>query len=194
MLTPQHCIARCPRDGGRFRKRLSRGRQVMRAIALATLGVALAGCATTPVPAMHPLTQPYVDQMGPTPVEVAQNNNGVEKSWFFTSTSSAGAAYGLLGVLITSVMDAIINAGPSARAQKAADEMSRLISVDDLNSSLAEHLRQQMPSAATAVATPVVAAGAAATPATATPATATPATATPLDASAAAAPAAAPQA
>lgn len=117
----------------------------MRAFGAAILGIALAGCATTPVPAMRPLTEANIATMGPTPVEASENNNGVEKSWFFTSTSSAGAAYGLLGVLVTTVMDAIINAGPSARAQKAADEMSRLISVDELNTSLAEHLRQQIP-------------------------------------------------
>jgi hypothetical protein len=94
---------------------------------------------------MRPLTQAEIDTMGPTPVEVSENNNGVEKSWFFTSTASAGASYGLIGALVSAVMDAIINAGPSYRAHKSADEMSRLMSVDELNTSLGDHFRTQMP-------------------------------------------------
>lgn len=86
--------------------------------------------------------------MGATPVTVSQNNNGIEKSWFFTSTAAAGAAYGLIGALVTVAMDAIINAGPSRRAQKAADEMAELMSVDTLNASLAEKIRQHVPAEA----------------------------------------------
>jgi parallel beta-helix repeat protein len=87
----------------------------------ALCAMALAGCATAPqYPAMRPLTQAHIEEMGPTPVVLSENNSGVEKSWFYTSTASAGAAYGLIGVLVTTAMDAIINAGPSARAQKAA--------------------------------------------------------------------------
>ncbi|MFZ2030204.1 MAG: hypothetical protein WAU68_07850 [Vitreimonas sp.] len=120
----------------------------MRAGMAAVLGIALAGCATTPVPSMRPLTQSYIDQMSATPVEVTENNNGVAKSWFYTSTASAGAAYGLIGALVSSVMDAIINAGPSARAQKSADEMARLATSDELNASLAQHLQAQIPAQA----------------------------------------------
>jgi hypothetical protein len=40
-------------------------------------------------------------------------------------------------------MDAIINAGPSRRAQKAANEMAEFITVDGLNESLAAQLRLQ---------------------------------------------------
>ncbi|MFT3726744.1 MAG: hypothetical protein QM759_02840 [Terricaulis sp.] len=120
----------------------------MRIFGAAILAIALAGCATsTPVPSMRPMSQDYINSVGPTAVDISENNNGVEKSWFFTSTQSAGAAYGLIGALVSGVMDAIINAGPSYRAHKAADEMSRLISVDDLNSSLATHFRAQMPTA-----------------------------------------------
>ena len=116
----------------------------MRTIVGAILAIALAGCATAPqYPAMRPLTQAHIDAMGPTRVVVSENNWGVEKSWFYTTTASAGAAYGLIGVLVTTAMDAIINAGPSARAQKAANEIAELVSVETLNTSLAEQLRQQ---------------------------------------------------
>jgi hypothetical protein len=82
--------------------------------------------------------------MGATRTVVSENNNGVEKSWFYTSTASAGAAYGLIGALVTATMDAIINAGPSRRAQKAANEIAELITVDALNVSLTEQIRQQV--------------------------------------------------
>lgn len=117
----------------------------MRMILAAVFAFALAACATAPQhPAMRPLTQAHIDAMGPTPVVVSENNYGVEKSWFFTSTASAGAAYGLIGALVSATMDAIINAGPSARAQKAANEIAELVPVETLNASLTEHLRRQM--------------------------------------------------
>jgi hypothetical protein len=110
----------------------------------AILAVALAACATpAQYPMARPLTQAHIDTMGPTRVVVAENNNGVEKSWFYTTTASAGAAYGLIGVLVTATMDAIINAGPSARAQKAANEIADLVTVESLNASLTAHLLQQ---------------------------------------------------
>lgn len=127
----------------------------MRTLMAAICAIALAGCATaTPVPAARPLTQAYVATLGPTPVVVSQNNNGVEKAWFYTTTASAGAAYGLIGVLVTTTMDAIINAGPSARAQHAADEVAEQLSVDVLNASLVDHLNRQG-AAAVAAPTPV---------------------------------------
>jgi hypothetical protein len=119
----------------------------MRAIMAAVLGIALVGCAAKPFPAMRPLTEAHITTMGATNVVIVENNNGIEKSWFYTSTASAGAAYGLIGALVSAAMDAIINAGPSRRAQKAADEMAELISVDELNASLAEQFRLQMPGA-----------------------------------------------
>jgi hypothetical protein len=115
----------------------------MRAFGISILAVVLAACTTVQqVPSMRPLTQAHMETMGPTSVVIAENNNGVEKSWFYTSTSSAGAAYGLVGVLVTATMDAIINAGPSRRAQKAANEMAELMSIDMLNASLAEQFRR----------------------------------------------------
>ncbi|MGQ0532825.1 MAG: hypothetical protein ACT4OF_09085 [Caulobacteraceae bacterium] len=119
---------------------------------------------------MRPLTQAHIDTMGPTRVVVSENNNGVEKSWFYTSTASAGAAYGLIGVLVTATMDAIINAGPSARAQKAANEIAELVSIATLNASLIEHLNQQT---ATATADATAAASATDAEAHAIPASAT---------------------
>ncbi len=131
----------------------------MRIMTSAILAIALAGCATAPqYPVMRPLTQAHIDTMGPTRVVLSQNNAGVEKSWFYTSTASAGAAYGLVGALVTVAMDAIINAGPSARAQKAANEIAELMPVDALNASMLAHLQQQIPSEAppvSAEATPV---------------------------------------
>src|SRR5262245_23465529 len=124
----------------------------MRPIGAAILAIALTSCATaTPVPSMRPMTQTNIDTIGATQVVVAENNRGIEKAWSYTSTSGAGAAYGLVGVLVSAAMDAIINAGPSGRAQKAANEMGELVTVDMLNASLAEQLRQQMPSAQTVV-------------------------------------------
>lgn len=118
----------------------------MRSLVVAVLVAALGACATaTPNPTMRPLTQAHIDTMGPTSVVVAENNSGVEKSWFYTSTASAGAAYGLIGVLVSAAMDAIINAGPSRRAQKAANEMAEEISVEHLNASLAAHLSRNIP-------------------------------------------------
>ena len=77
----------------------------------------------------------------------AENNRGVEKSWFMTDSSAAGAQYGLIGALVTSVMDAIMNAGPSKRAQQAANEIAALVPADALNVSLMSHLQGQVPAA-----------------------------------------------
>jgi len=122
----------------------------MRIMVGAILAVALTGCATAPqYPTMRPLTAAHVETMGPTRVVVSENNNGIEKAWFYTSTSGAGAAYGLIGVMVSAAMDAIINYGPSQRAQKAANEMAEVMPVDALNASLVEQLRLQMAAATT---------------------------------------------
>lgn len=118
----------------------------MRSLIAVTLAVALSACATATItPAKRPLTQAHIDMMGATSVVVSDNNTGVEKAWFYTSTAGAGAAYGLVGVLVSAAMDAIINAGPSARAQKAANEMAEVFTVEQLNASLVEHLSQRIP-------------------------------------------------
>lgn len=118
----------------------------MRSLIAVALAVTLGACATaTLVPAKRPLTQAHIETMGATSVVVSENNFGVEKAWFYTSTASAGAAYGLVGVLVSAAMDAIINAGPSARAQKAANEMAEVFSVEELNASLVEQLNRRIP-------------------------------------------------
>jgi hypothetical protein len=149
----------------------------MRIMVGALAALALAGCATAPqYPAMRPLTAAHIETMRATPVVVSENNNGIEKAWFYTSTASAGAAYGLVGALVSAAMDAIINYGPSQRAQKAANEMAELMPVDALNASLVDHVRRQMaanaaPPAQTTEATLTVAsADAAAVDATVVPA------------------------
>lgn len=120
----------------------------MRMLMGAIFAIALAGCATAPqYPMMRPLTQAHIDTMASTSVVLSENNNGIEKSWFYTSTASAGAAYGLVGALVSATMDAIINAGPSRRAQKAANEIAELVSSEELNASLLEHLQGQIPGA-----------------------------------------------
>lgn len=128
----------------------------MRVLVGAILAVAMAGCATAPqYPAMRPLTAAHIETMGATRVVVSENNNGIEKAWFYTSTASAGAAYGLIGALVSAAMDAIINYGPSRRAQRAANEMAELMPVDALNASLVDHVQRQM---AASMAPPVEAA------------------------------------
>lgn len=153
------------------------GEYKMRMIVGAVLAAAVTGCATAPQhPSMRPLSAAHIETMGPTRVVLSENNNGVEKSWFFTSTQSAGAAYGLVGVLVSAAMDAIINAGPAKRAQRAADEMAELFPADTLNASLLAHLNAQTPAAqaAAAEAAARAAAEAAAAQAALTAASATP--------------------
>ena len=112
------------------------------------LGSLLIGCATVePIPNKRPLNAESIKAIGKVKVAAAENNRGVEKSWFMTDSSAAGAQYGLLGALVTSVMDAIMNAGPSKRAQKAANEIAALVPADALNVSLMYHLQSQVPAA-----------------------------------------------
>jgi hypothetical protein len=115
------------------------------ALLLASL---LVGCATVePVPSKRPLTAESIQAIGKVKVIAAENNRGVEKSWFMTDSSAAGAQYGLLGALVTGVMDAIINAGPSKRAQKAANEIAALVPPEALNLSLVTALQEKVAAA-----------------------------------------------
>jgi hypothetical protein len=112
------------------------------------LGSLLIGCATVePIPNKRPLNTASIQAIGKVKVMAAENNRGVEKSWFLTDSSAAGAQYGLLGALVTGVMDAIINAGPSKRAQQAASEIAELVPADALNVSLISALQGQVPAA-----------------------------------------------
>ena len=89
----------------------------MKLIFTAAAAVLLTGCVTMQ---KHPNTRPMpadaISAVGKAKIAVAQNNNGVEKSWFMTDSSAAGASYGLIGGLVSGIMDAIMNAGPSRRA------------------------------------------------------------------------------
>lgn len=127
----------------------------MRIVVCALAALSLAACAGTPVPHARPLNASQIAAIGPTQVAVTENNAGVTKAWFFQDTSSAGAAYGLIGVLVTTAMNAIINYGPGKRAQASADELATVIGPDDLNASLARHFREQMPASAPADAVTV---------------------------------------
>lgn len=101
----------------------------------------LAACATTPVPNARPLNTAQIEAMGPTPVVLAENNHGVEKSWFMSSSAAAGAPYGLIGALVSVAIDAAMNYAPSRRAEKSANEMAEVLSLDELNGSLAKAFR-----------------------------------------------------
>jgi hypothetical protein len=119
--------------------------KLLPALLLASL---LVGCATIePVPSKRPLTAESIQAIGKVNVTVAENNRGVEKSWFMQDSSAAGAQYGLLGGLVTGIMDAIMNAGPSKRAQKAANEIAALVPPDALNVSLVSALQSSAPAA-----------------------------------------------
>jgi hypothetical protein len=104
--------------------------------------IALTGCATSEIhPSKRTITQQGIETVGTTRVVVTENLDGIEKSWFMTDSSAAGAQYGLLGGLVTGVMDAIINSGPSKRARRAADLLAGVSSADKLNADFVAHLQ-----------------------------------------------------
>lgn len=80
--------------------------------------------------------------MADTRVNVVENNEGVEATWFAADNSAAGAQYGLIGALVTATMDGMINSGPSGQAQKIADEIATVGSVDRINTSFSDQLKQ----------------------------------------------------
>jgi hypothetical protein len=125
----------------------------MRLISTAAVAVLLSGCI---VVQKHPNTRPMpaeaIQSIGKANIAVSQSNNGVEKSWFMTDSSAAGAGYGLIGGLVTGIMDAIMNAGPQRRAGQAANEIAELVPADALTSSLVGHLQSQVPTADAKVA------------------------------------------
>lgn len=116
----------------------------MKVFVCALAALSLAACSTVQAPNMRPLNASHIAAMGPTPVAVAESNNGVAKSWFMQDSSAAGASYGLIGALVSATMDAIMNAGPSRRARQAADEIAEVMPVDALNASLTDQFRRQI--------------------------------------------------
>jgi hypothetical protein len=117
----------------------------MRNLAVSALAaLSLAACATAPVPNARPLNAEQIAAMGPTPVVLVEENNGVGKTWFAQDSSAAGASYGLIGALVSATMDAIMNSFPARRATKVADEVAEVMPVDAINASLAEQFRRQI--------------------------------------------------
>ncbi|MDP3401695.1 MAG: hypothetical protein Q8R97_11295 [Brevundimonas sp.] len=119
----------------------------MRILFVALGALSLAACAT-PVPQARPLNADQIAAMGPTRVLVVENDYGIGKSWLMSDSSVAAAPYGLIGVLVSAGIDAMMNYGPSARASQAADEVAEVISLDALNTSLTQSLQAQVPASA----------------------------------------------
>jgi hypothetical protein len=95
-------------------------------LAYGLIGLTILGaCATAiePVPAKRPMSAENAAIAGKTDVAYIESNDGVGKAWFYTSSAGAGASYGLIGAITTAVIDAIVNAGPSKRATRVADEL-----------------------------------------------------------------------
>lgn len=118
----------------------------MRKIAICALAaLSLAACATVePVPNARPLNAEHIQALGPTPVVVSENNNGVMKSWVRQDSSATAASQGLIGVLVGAAIDGIMNYAPSRRARAAADELAEIMPADALNESLVQHFRRQI--------------------------------------------------
>ncbi|HYF22925.1 MAG TPA: hypothetical protein VD929_05960 [Caulobacteraceae bacterium] len=107
-----------------------------------SLCLVMAACATgEPAPYARPLSQASIEAMGPTPVSVNGDENGVAKAWFYTEVNGAGA--GLIGAVAGAIAAAIINAGPSARAHKQADEVADVQTVEGLNASLVSTVKSE---------------------------------------------------
>lgn len=101
--------------------------------------LAMAACATVePYPTARPLSQSSIAAMGPTPVSVIGSESGVAKSWYYTEVNGGGA--GLVGAIAGAIAAAIINAAPSARAHKQADEVAEVQTVESLNASMVSRM------------------------------------------------------
>lgn len=108
----------------------------------------LSGCAAVePVPNMRPMTEPAQKAMGPTPLSLTGSQAGIGKTWYYTSTNGGGG--GLIGVVAAAIADIIINAAPSARAHRQADEVAELVTVEQLNNALVARLKAEATKAAT---------------------------------------------
>jgi hypothetical protein len=104
----------------------------------------LSGCAALePYPSKRPLTEEHIKSLGKVNEVLAENTDGVGKSWFMTDSSAAGAQYGLIGALVTATMDAIMNYGPQKRAAQSADAVAAVVPADELNTSFVAQLRSQ---------------------------------------------------
>lgn len=107
----------------------------MRKLAVILLVVLCYGCAVTPYPEKRPLTEVHKEKIMPADAVLLEDHYGIGVKWYAQDSSAAGAQYGLLGALTTAIIDAIANAGPSSRAEKAAGELGELVSTEYLNAS-----------------------------------------------------------
>ena len=114
----------------------------MKRVLAPVLCLAIAACATVePVPTARPLSQAHIEAMGPTRLSVTGNETGVAKAWFYTEVNGGGG--GLIGAVAGVIAAAIINAAPAARAQKQADEVAEVQTVEALNGSLVATLKEE---------------------------------------------------
>jgi hypothetical protein len=122
----------------------------MKRILVPVVALLLCGCVTIQdYPNKRPMSAANLQAIGQPKVVVAECLNGVEKSWFMTDSSAATAQYGLIGALVGGVMDAIMNAGPSRRAQKSADEIAEFVPADLITPSLVQQLQAHTAGGAT---------------------------------------------
>jgi hypothetical protein len=119
----------------------------MRAIVASSLCIALAACGTIEqAPTARPLSQANIEALGPTRLSVTGDQVGVGKAWYYTQSNGGGA--GLAGVIGAAIVDAIVNAAPSARARRQASEVAELVTPEQLDASLLQKVK------ATAAAAP----------------------------------------
>ncbi len=119
----------------------------MRKLVAPLLCLSMAACATVQsVPNARPLSQSSIDAMGPTKVSVTGSETGVAKSWFYTDVNGSGM--GMVGVIAGAIAAAIINAAPSARAHKQANEVAEVQSVQDLNDAMVATVKAEAGKAA----------------------------------------------
>jgi hypothetical protein len=120
---------------------------LMRKVMVSALCLALAACATAePFPNARPLPEASIKAMGPTPLSVTADENGVAKAWYYTEVNGGG---GLVGVIAGAIAAAIINAAPSARAHKQADEVAKVLPVEALNASFVAKVKEEAAKTAT---------------------------------------------
>lgn len=116
---------------------------MLKRLVVLAAAVSMSGCVTlVSQPTKRPMTDESMQAFASVDVKVVENNAGVTKSWFMTDSTAAGASYGLLGAIVTGVMDAIINAGPSRRARKTADEIAEVVPAAGLTDALVARMRE----------------------------------------------------
>jgi hypothetical protein len=128
-------------------------------LAYGLIGLTILGaCATAiePVPAKRPMSAENAAIAGKTDVAYIESNDGVGKAWFYTSSAGAGASYGLIGAITTAVIDAIVNAGPSKRATRVADELEGAASIETINNEILAQLREEIRADGETAAKPII--------------------------------------